>query len=236
MAPLAPTQMKLSVVIPTLDEAGCIRQALERLQPLRAGGHEVIVVDGGSGDATVELATPLADAVLGAPRGRAVQMNAGAQRARHEVLVFLHADTRLPDGADALILDALAASARTWGRFDVRIDSVHPLLAIVAAAMNLRSRIASICTGDQAVFVRRDAFARAGGYPPIALMEDIALSRALRRQGRPVNIPQRVTTSARRWERRGVWRTMALMWWLRLRYFLGASPGDLHRAYEGDGR
>jgi rSAM/selenodomain-associated transferase 2 len=228
--------VKLSIVIPTLDEARLICRTLERLQPLRARGNETIVADGGSRDATRELAAPLADSVLLAPRGRALQMNAGAQRARHDVLLFLHADTQLPDAADALIADALERSGRAWGRFDVRIDSPHPLLAIVASAMNLRSRLTSICTGDQCIFVRRDLFERVGGFPRIALMEDIALSRALRHRSKPVRIAECAITSARRWETRGVWRTMALMWWLRLRYFLGAAPRDLHRAYEGDGR
>jgi rSAM/selenodomain-associated transferase 2 len=228
--------MKLSIVIPTLDEARLICKALERLQPLRARGSEAIVADGGSRDGTFDLAVPLADAVLSASRGRALQMNAGAQRAHHEILVFLHADTQLPEAADALIADALEGNRRGWGRFDVRIDSAHPLLAIVASAMNLRSRLTSICTGDQCMFVRRDLFERVGGFPAIALMEDIALSHALRRHSRPVRIAERAITSARRWESRGVWRTMALMWWLRLRYFLGAQPGELQRVYEGDGR
>jgi rSAM/selenodomain-associated transferase 2 len=224
----------VTVIIPTLDEAANIAQALQRLQPLRARGHEVIVVDGGSTDATSDLAAPLADRVLRAPRGRARQMNEGARNARGDVLLFLHADTRLPDDADATILEGLARSGRAWGRFDVAIEGNHPLLRVISAAMNLRSRVSAVCTGDQAIFVERSRFEAVGGFPPIALMEDIALSKRLRRGSRPLCLRARAVTSGRRWEERGVWRTMALMWWLRLRYFLGASPERLRRVYESE--
>jgi len=222
----------LSVIVPTLDEAQGIRAALEPLQPLRAAGHEVIVVDGGSGDGTPDLARPLADRVLAAPRGRASQMNAGAAAARGEVLLLLHADTRLPREADRPILGGLEESRRSWGRFDVLIDGRNPLLAAVACLMNLRSRLTGIATGDQAIFVRREAFLAVGGVPPLALMEDVALSRLLKRVSRPLCLRERVVTSGRRWERRGVLRTIALMWWLRLRFFLGASPDRLAELYE----
>jgi rSAM/selenodomain-associated transferase 2 len=224
---------RLSIIVPTLDEAPGIVAALDRLQPLRAAGHEVIVADGGSRDATRALVTPLADRVLTAPRGRASQMSAGAASVRGDVLLFLHADTRLPVGADRLILDGLEASGRAWGRFDVRIASAHPLLRTVAWLMNWRSRLTGIATGDQAIFVRRDAFAAAGGFPPLALMEDVALSARLKRVSRPLCLREPVVTSGRRWETRGVVRTILLMWWLRLRYFFGASPERLARRYDG---
>jgi len=217
---------RLAIIIPTLDEAGRIRASLEALAPLRARGHEVIVVDGGSSDATVELARPLADQVLVSAKGRAVQMNAGARAARGEGLVFLHADTRLPALADALIINALKVYA--WGRFDVRIEGSHPLLGLVAGAMNLRSRLTGIATGDQAIFVRRDVFL---GFPEIALMEDIAFSRAMKRVGAPACLRERVSTSGRRWETRGVVRTIFLMWRLRLLYALGVEPQRLARDY-----
>ena len=217
---------RLAIIIPTLDEAGRIRASLEALAPLRARGHEVIVVDGGSSDATVELARPLADQVLVSAKGRAVQMNAGARAARAEGLVFLHADTRLPALADALIINALKVYA--WGRFDVRIVGRHPLLGLVACAMNLRSRLTGIATGDQAIFVRRDVFL---GFPEIALMEDIAFSRAMKRVGAPACLRERVSTSGRRWETRGVVRTIFLMWRLRLLYALGVEPQRLARDY-----
>ena len=226
--------MKLSIVVPVLDEAAGIVEALSALQPLRTRGHELFVVDGGSHDGTARLAAPLADRILQSPRGRARQMNEGARQASGDVVVFLHADTRLPEGADRMILDGLARSGRAWGRFDVAIEGRHPLLRVIAAAMNLRSRLTAVCTGDQAIFVQRARFEGVGGFPPIELMEDVALSKRLRRGSRPLCLRARAITSGRRWEQRGVWRTMALMWWLRLRYFLGASPERLRRAYESE--
>jgi rSAM/selenodomain-associated transferase 2 len=223
--------MKLSIVIPTLDEAAGIVDQLTALQPLRREGHEVIVVDGGSTDATVELARPLADLVLATSRGRSLQMNAGAAQARSEVLLFLHADTRLPNRGLAEIAAALSTADCHWGRFDVTIEGRHPMLRVVASLMNLRSRLTGIATGDQAVFVRRGAFERVGGFPTIALMEDIALSAALKRVSRPACLRARVTTSGRRWEKHGVGRTIVKMWRLRLAYFLGAEPARLARAY-----
>ncbi|HYF53226.1 MAG TPA: TIGR04283 family arsenosugar biosynthesis glycosyltransferase [Salinarimonas sp.] len=222
--------MRLSVVVPVLDEAEGIRDVLARLAPLRARGAEVIVADGGSRDGTPERAAPFADRVIRAPRGRASQMNAGAAAATGDVLLFLHADTVLPPDADRLIRAGLAAGA-AWGRFDVAIAGAHRLLPVIAALMNHRSRLSGIATGDQAIFVRADAFEEVGGYPDIPLMEDIALSGALKRAGRPLCLRQRVVTSGRRWERHGVGRTILLMWRLRLSYFLGADPAALARAY-----
>ncbi len=218
--------MKLSVVIPALNEAGEIGACLQALAPLRGRGHEVIVADGGSDDGTPAIARALCDRVIAAPRGRASQMNAGARGAAGDALVFLHADTRLPVRADELILNAL--KSRPWGRFDVTIEGRHRLLAIVACAMNLRSRLTGIATGDQAIFVRRDAFA---GFPEIALMEDIAFSKAMKRRGAPACLRARVATSGRRWEHRGVLRTIVLMWRLRLMYFFGVHPEALARIY-----
>jgi len=218
--------MKLSVVMPTLDEAAGIEASLRSLAPLRARGHEVIVADGGSVDGTAALARGLCDRVLAAPRGRATQMNAGARAASGDALVFLHADTRLPDRADEAIFRALRSSP--WGRFDVEIESDRPSLKIVAWSMTLRSRLTGIATGDQAIFVRRADFT---GFPEIALMEDIAFSKAMKRRGAPACLAQRAVTSGRRWERHGVLRTVVLMWRLRLLYFLGAHPDRLARLY-----
>jgi rSAM/selenodomain-associated transferase 2 len=220
----------LSIVVPTLDEAAGIAAHLRALQPLRDGGCEVIVVDGGSRDATRELARPLADAVVSAPRGRGGQLNAGARAARGEALLFLHADTRLPAGA----LDALRAAlaTREWGRFDVEIEGRHPLLRVVAALVNARSRLTGIATGDQAIFVRRARFDAAGGFPEIPLMEDVALSTALRRASRPACLRLRVVTSGRRWESRGVIRTILLMWWLRFLFWTGRDAASLARRYD----
>jgi len=217
---------RLTVIVPTLNEAHGIRASLEALAPLRARGHEVIVADGGSADGTARLALDHCDHVVHAPRGRALQMNAGARAARGDALVFLHADTRLPAQADAAILAAL--ESHLWGRFDVKIDGDHALLKVVACAMSLRSRLTGIATGDQAIFVRREAF---GGFPEIALMEDVAFCKAMKRRAPPACLRETVLTSGRRWESRGVLRTIVLMWRLRLMFFLGARPDDLARIY-----
>lgn len=221
----------LSIIVPVLNEEPGIAAALAALAPLRARGVEVIVVDGGSADRTADLARPFADRVIAAPTGRAVQMNAGADAARGDLLIFLHADTRLPENADRLVCAALAQGKRAWGRFDVRIDGARRLLAVIAAAMRLRSRLTGIATGDQAMFMTRDAFLAVGGFPAIALMEDIALSARLKRLSWPICLKARVVTSGRRWEKHGVMRTMLMMWRLRLAYSLGAEPARLARAY-----
>jgi rSAM/selenodomain-associated transferase 2 len=222
----------LSIIVPVLDEAPGIAEALTALAPFRERGTEVIVVDGGSRDRSVELARPLADQVLVAPRGRAAQMNIGAAAAKGDVLLFLHADSKLPPHADELLLDGLRSPTWKWGRFDVRIEGRNPLLPVVAALMNWRSQITGIATGDQAMFVTRDAFIAAGGFPEIALMEDVALSKRLKRLGRPLCLTAQVTTSGRRWDEHGLLRTVLLMWRLRLAYFLGAEPATLARRYE----
>jgi rSAM/selenodomain-associated transferase 2 len=222
----------LSIIMPVLDEAAGIEAALMALAPCRERGAEVIVVDGGSRDDTRLRARPLADCVLAASRGRAAQMNAGRAAARGDVLLFLHADTRLPGNADELILDGLANSRRVWGRFDVRFDR-RGLLSLIAFMMNLRSRLTGIATGDQALFVTRAALDTVDGFPPIALMEDVALSIRLKRISRPLCIRARVITSARRWREHGILRTVFLMWRLRLAYFFGADPAQLARRYYG---
>jgi rSAM/selenodomain-associated transferase 2 len=223
----------LSIVIPALNEAAGIEATLQALQPLRLRGVELVLADGGSSDATPTLAQPWVDAVVDAPRGRALQMNAGAARARADVLLFLHADTRLPPLADVLVLQAVQRSDKgaCWGRFDVRIEGRAWMLRVVAALMNLRSRASGIATGDQAIFITREAFERVGGFPEQALMEDIEISRRLKRLGRPACLRARVSTSGRRWEQRGVWRTIVLMWRLRWRYWRGESPARLAEAY-----
>lgn len=226
----------LSIIVPTLEEADEIVAQLSTLQPLRERGAEIIVVDGGSSDETAELSAPLADAVMRSPRGRAMQMNAGAMRAHGETLLFLHADTRLPHAADRLIADGLDRERRCWGRFDVLIDADHPLLRLVAWSMNQRSRLTGIATGDQAIFVQRQAFAAVGGFPDLPLMEDIAMSRRLKRLGPPLCLRDRVQTSARRWQRRGVLRTILLMWRLRVAYRLGVDPGRLAKSYQSTAR
>lgn len=220
----------LDIVMPVLNEGDSLARRLHALQPLRARGARVVVVDGGSNDASWAIARRQADAVVASPRGRAVQMNAGARSGSADVVLFLHADTALPDDADARVADALQRGF-DWGRFDVRIDSTHPVLGVVAAAMNLRSRLTGIATGDQALFVRRRLFERLGGFAEVPLMEDIDLSARLKAVGPPACLHARVVTSARRWEQYGVWRTIGLMWRLRAAYALGASPQNLALRY-----
>ena len=218
----------VSIVVPVLDEEGGIERSLAPLQDWRRAGAELVVVDGGSRDRTRELAAPLCDRLIAAPRGRAAQMNAGATASRGRLLLFLHADTHLPPGARAL-LEECARGPETWGRFDVRLDGRHRFLPVIAALMNWRSRVTAVATGDQAIFVTRALFERCGGFPPQPLMEDIALSKRLRRVRPPRCLRARVTTSGRRWEQGGVLRTVLLMWGLRLAYFVGVDAGRLAR-------
>ncbi|MEQ1805772.1 MAG: TIGR04283 family arsenosugar biosynthesis glycosyltransferase [Burkholderiaceae bacterium] len=220
----------VSIVMPVLNEAGAIVASLQGLAALRASGAEVIVVDGGSSDATLERCKGHADLALLAPRGRARQMNFGAARAAGATLLFLHADTRLPAGALGLVQRALDAG-HDWGRFDVGIEGRSLLLPMIAWFMNWRSRLSRIATGDQAIFVRRDVFDALGGFPDQPLMEDIELCKRLRKRGRPACLTQRVVTSGRRWERDGVWRTIFLMWRLRFLYWIGVSAQQLAKAY-----
>jgi rSAM/selenodomain-associated transferase 2 len=225
------TTPTLSIVMPALNEAAGLGAALQALAPFAARGAQLIVADGGSSDGTAALAQVAGARVVHAPRGRALQMNAGAQQAGASVLLFLHADTLLPEDADQLIARALAGGAAVWGRFDVRIAGHSPLLRMVAALMNLRSRWSGIATGDQAMFMTRAAFDAVGGFPAQPLMEDIEISRRLRRLSRPACLRAQVLTSGRRWETRGVWRTVLLMWRLRFAYWRGAAPERLAQLY-----
>ena len=223
--------MRLAIVVPVLDEAEGISTSLQALQSLRTRGAEVIVVDGGSRDGTPALAAPWADQVLRGPRGRARQMNHGAAASHAPWLLFLHADTRLPADADLVLEAALASRRHRWGRFDVQIEGRSRLLPWVARLMNLRSRWTGIATGDQAIFVQREAFDAVGGFPDQPLMEDIEISRRLKRLSSPLCLRATVHTSGRRWDSRGPWRTILLMWRLRLLYALGVEPERLARLY-----
>jgi rSAM/selenodomain-associated transferase 2 len=222
--------MRLSIIIPVLNEANCIADLLRVIAPLRARGCEIIVADGGSTDDTMQISAPYADSVIQSIRGRAHQMNAGAADAKGDILLFLHADTQLPPKADQLIGTAMAQGA-LWGRFDVKITGRSSWLPIIAAMMNLRSRLTGIATGDQAMFITRDVFIRLGGFPEQPLMEDIALSHLLKRVVAPACLRAKVTTSGRRWDQHGALRTIVLMWRLRFAYWRGADPASLARAY-----
>lgn len=228
--------MRLSIVIPVLDEARHVAILLPELVTA-CPGAEVVVVDGGSADGSPALAARIAGVrVVTSDRGRARQMNAGAAAASGDALLFLHADTRLPPGAAEAVLAALADPAVAYGRFDVRFDSRRPAFRLIAGLMNARSRLTGICTGDQAIFVRRATFAALRGYADIALMEDVELTRRLKRAGRLAALRLRVTTSGRKWEREGVARTVVLMWALRFLYAVGVRPDRLHRWYYGRSR
>jgi len=221
--------MKISVIVPVLNEEKTIASALRAL--LQLSPHEIIVVDGGSADRTAEICRSLSIKILSWERGRARQMNFGARQATGDVLLFLHADTRLPKTAFADIATALGDPRCLGGRFDVELEGSHPMLKIVGALINYRSRATKIGTGDQAIFVRREAFERIGGYPDIPLMEDVALCRALKRLGGVACLRTRVMTSARRWESDGVWRTILRMWTLKILYLAGVSPARLKQFY-----
>lgn len=228
---------QLSIIIPALNEAAGIKVMLARVQPLRERGVEVILVDGGSCDDTPLVARPYVDQLLTCEPGRAVQMNAGAHVAKGELLWFLHADTLIDTESYECMMRALEAGPScVWGRFDVRIQGNSSLFGLVATMMNLRSRLTGIATGDQGIFVTREAFDTVGGYPVQPLMEDIELSRALKTLGRPLCLDARLETSGRRWERHGVIRTIVLMWSLRLAYFLGARPERLALRYHRAGQ
>lgn len=220
----------LCIIVPVLDEAGDLAARLEALQVYRQRGAHLVVVDGGSEDASLAIAREYADLALLAPRGRAAQMNAGAAACPADVLLFLHADTVLPAHADALVMHA-CADRSAWGRFDVHIESRRPLLRLVSLLVNLRSRCTGIATGDQAIFLRQELFRQVGGFPELPLMEDVAMSTLLRRLRPPVCLKAQVATSARRWERRGVWRTIFLMWRLRAAFYFGADPAQLAIRY-----
>lgn len=225
--------MLVSIIIPVLNETPHLERLLPDL-PERCPGAEIIVVDGGSADGTPQVVDRFAFArLLSSPRGRATQMNVGAAQAQGEVLCFLHADTVLPHGALDAVRSALADPRMVGGRFDINIDSPRVALQVITFFMNLRSRLTRIATGDQAIFVRRKIFLQMGGFPDIPLMEDVEFTKRLKRQGRVACLPVRVTTSARKWEREGVIRTILLMWTLRLLYFFGISPARLLRLYYG---
>lgn len=224
--------MKLSIIVPVLNEAQSLPLLFEHLLPLARHGCEIILVDGGSVDGTPALIACAGFKLIHAVRGRASQMNAGASHASGNALLFLHADTRLPDGACGLISRALTHRTKCWGRFDVRISGRSLLLRMVACLINLRSRVTGIATGDQALFVTRAAFDQVGGFPDQPLMEDVELCSRLRRLSRPVCIARRAVTSGRRWEQHGVWSTIWLMWRLRWDYWRGVPAQQLARRYK----
>jgi rSAM/selenodomain-associated transferase 2 len=222
--------MHCSIIIPTLNEAQTIAANLKSLQTFR-NCCEIIVVDGGSVDKTVEIAKPLADKLITSAKGRAIQMNTGANIAQGNVLIFLHADTILPENAISLI-QKVTADKQHWGHFDVKLHGHHIMLFVIAFLMNCRSRLTDIATGDQVIFASKTLFNSVGQYPLIPLMEDITLCKKLKGISRPICLSAKVTTSSRRWEHFGIFNTILLMWRLRLQYFLGADPAKLALLYK----
>lgn len=225
---------RLAIIVPILNEIETLPTLLEHLHRWQKRGAEVLLVDGGSHDLTADTARALGFQVLDAPRGRASQMNAGAQASQAPHLMFLHADGRLPDSADQIVLNALLATDSAplvWGRFDIRIEGRSRMLPVIAWMMNLRSRLSGIATGDQTLFMTRILFNRIGGFPEQPLMEDIEISKRLKKISAPICLRQRVTTSGRRWDRHGSWRTIILMWQLRWAYWRGTPAEQLARRY-----
>jgi len=220
----------VSVIVPTLDEASGIAQTLAALRRQTEPVLELIIADGGSTDGTADVARPLADRVIAAQRGRARQMSSGASVAAGDVLWFVHADTVPGEGAVAAIRAAVRGG-QCWGRLRSRLDGRRWPFRVIERFIHWRALATGISTGDQTLFVTRDAFERVGGFPDLPLMEDLAITRALRRIQWPAACPVNATTSSRRWERDGIWRTVRLMWWLRLAFWLGADPARLARRY-----
>lgn len=221
----------LTVIVPVLNE---VKQVRTLVAHLSAQPCHIIIVDGGSADGTyaaLRAAISSDLTVVRAPPGRAGQMNAGAAQAETDFLLFLHADTQLPDHGVTLVIDTLRSAGSPWGRFDVRFDQSSVIFNVIAWFMNWRSALTGICTGDQAIFVNAEVFAQIQGYDDIPLMEDIELSRKLKRYGKPIRLPASVTTAARRWQAYGPIRTILTMWWLRFLYWLGVSPQSLARRY-----
>jgi rSAM/selenodomain-associated transferase 2 len=226
----------LSVIIPALDEEASIPGTIRSCR--EAGPCEVVVADGGSRDRTVEIARKLADAVVDAPRGRAGQMNAGAAAAHGEILLFLHADTCLPAGSASAVVGALRDPAVIGGAFRIRLAASpgagrydRGMLRITSRMIGARARVTRAYTGDQAIFVRTETFRAVGGYPGIPLMEDVELSRRMRRAGNTVLLPFHVASSGRRWETWGPLRTVLFMWRLRIGYLLGKTPSRCAKIY-----
>ena len=233
--------MKVSIIIPVLNEEFAIREKLPNMQWVRESGHELIVVDGGSTDNSLYIANKYADSTISTSQGRAVQMNAGAKIASGDVLLFLHIDTLLPENGINSILTFLSSAngkdfdkaGEIWGRFDVRLSGKHIMFRIIEFMMNWRSRMTGIATGDQAIFITRHLFMRIGGYKEIPLMEDIEICRRLNKNSKPVCIDRCVIASSRHWESFGIYRTVFLMWRLRLSYWLGVDPLRLAKQYYG---
>ena len=229
--PIREEDPRMAIIVPVLNEIEGIEPLLSHLETWRQRGAEIIVVDGGSDDKSDSLIEARGVPLIRSARGRATQMNAGARTSQSPFLMFLHADTRLPEHADTQVMTHLARSETSWGRFDVCIDGRSGLLPIVGAMMNLRSRLTGIATGDQALFMTRTLFEQVGGFPEQPLMEDVEICKRLKHITPPVCLRDRVVTSGRRWDQRGGWRTIFLMWQLRWAYWRGVPADQLAARY-----
>lgn len=223
--------MRVSIIIPALNEGKQLNQLLDSIQNWREEGHEIILVDGGNDDKSFITTGHLVDKVLKTSPGRATQMNEGARHAHNEILFFLHADSVVDDNCISAIIQGLQMSNNVWGRFDIKLSGTHWMLRIIERMMNIRSRITGIATGDQGIFVYRKIFTQINGYANIELMEDIEISRRLKRISRPVCLDTRIITSSRKWEQKGILKTVILMWLLRLAFYIGVSPRRLSLIY-----
>ena len=220
----------VSIIVPVLNDAAVLSKLLDQLQDIRSLGHEVIVVDGGSHDDVVHVCEKRVDQLIHSASGRASQMNKGALQAKGDIFWFLHADSLIEAGCLDEIL-RLTQHEKVWGRFDVKLSGKDWRLRIVEFLMNWRSRLTCIATGDQGIFLTREAFNQVEGYKEIPLMEDIEISKALKKISTPFLPGQMITTSSRRWQSQGIFRTILLMWSLRLAYFLGISADRLSAYY-----
>jgi len=234
--------VKVSIIIPVLNEERNLPRMREHLYAIQQQGHEVIIIDGGSRDHTLMLAYEITNTVIVSKPGRALQMNSGAAVASGELLLFLHADTFLPENAMQILSESFpkdrslgdqSQKKNYWGRFNVRLSSDRLVFRLIETLMNWRSCVTSIATGDQAIFIDKNLFERVACFSEIALMEDIEMSRRLKKIAKPVCIKSQVITSSRRWEEHGVVKTVLLMWKLRLYYFFGVSPEKLQQLYSG---
>jgi len=222
--------MPVSIIIPALNEEYSIQELLQQLQIFRNNGHEVVLVDGGSNDHTIAKSTTLTDQVITSSPGRAVQMNKGVSKARHDIIWFLHADTLVPENAIENIEQAL--NINEWGRFNIKLSGSHLLFRIIEKMINVRSCLSGIASGDQGIFVKRDIFDSVKGFSEIPIMEDIELSKKLKKISKPICLKNKLVTSSRRWEKNGILATILLMWRLRFLYFIGSSPDKLARFYK----
>ncbi len=227
--------MAIGVVIPVLNEWQRVESLLEKAEEWHVG--EVIFVDGGSTDGTQDILDALGAHWIASRQGRALQMNEAARRVRGDILVFLHADTDVGEDAFKLISVLFERYPDiVGGRFDVRLSGKGVMFRVIEFMINLRSRLTRISTGDQAMFVRRDVFESLGGFPEQPILEDIEFSRRLKRAGHVICLRNKVVTSSRRWEQHGIFRTVLLMWKIRLFYWFGVSPDRLAKMYRNDVR